>query len=149
MIIILEKEKIGNSADRFLKQAGYVYIYNRLEDKGSYARRLGRYFYPRFHLYVQERGDEFAFNLHLDQKRASYEGYKRHSGEYEGEVVEKEATRLKELAPGADFNRDQEKNFSARDPLSGFSLSLDNLKKERKTPSGRGFWKKILNFFGL
>ena len=37
------------------------------------------------------------FNLHLDQKRPGYVGFSRHNAEYDGEVVEKEALRLKSL----------------------------------------------------
>ena len=36
-----------------------------------------------------------AVNLHLDQKAPVYEGAAAHSGEYEGEVVSREAERLK------------------------------------------------------
>jgi len=52
--------------------------------------------YPRFHIYGKKIGDsEFELNLHLDQKMASYEGSSAHSGEYDGELVEKEAERIK------------------------------------------------------
>ena len=75
----------------------------------SYARSLdpGR-FYPRFHIYIEEvkpRTDsqsEFGagviFDLHLDQKRPIYEGVTAHSGEYDGEVVEREAERIRKAA---------------------------------------------------
>ena len=38
-----------------------------------------------------------TFNLHLDQKRPGYQGFSRHNAEYEGEVVEREMERLKNL----------------------------------------------------
>jgi len=37
------------------------------------------------------------FNLHLDQKQPSYAGAHAHNAEYEGEIVEREIERLKQL----------------------------------------------------
>lgn len=50
--------------------------------------------YPRFHIYFKEEGDNIIINLHLDQKRPSYGKHTAHSGEYEGEIVDKEAKRI-------------------------------------------------------
>ena len=52
--------------------------------------------YPRFHLFLEKKADDLVFNLHLDQKRPSYKGSPAHAGEYDGEVVENEAERIKE-----------------------------------------------------
>lgn len=60
-----------------------------------FIRSLGQDFYPRFHIYVREKGNELEFNLHLDQKKPRYKGVSAHSGEYEGKVVEQEAERIK------------------------------------------------------
>ena len=61
----------------------------------SYVRRLSRIqHYPRFHLYLNETPEQLTFNLHLDQKHASYEGSSAHSGEYDGETVKEEADRI-------------------------------------------------------
>jgi hypothetical protein len=46
-------------------------------------------------MYVEEDGDNYSFNLHLDQKQPSYSGSRAHSGEYDGELVESEMERLK------------------------------------------------------
>ena len=64
----------------------------------SYARSIdpGR-FYPRFHAYLELTGSETKLNLHLDMKKPSYGGNAAHSGEYEGELVENEAQRIKSL----------------------------------------------------
>ena len=35
--------------------------------------------------------------LHLDQKQASYKGHTAHSGDYDGEVVEREAEVIKSV----------------------------------------------------
>ena len=65
--------------------------------KMSYSHRLGSYHYPRFHLYVIEREQDALCDLHIDQKQASYAGSHMHSGEYDGETVEREVERLKVL----------------------------------------------------
>jgi len=61
----------------------------------SYVRRLSRSSYPRFHLYVKERENGLEFNLHLDEKRPSYEGQTAHSGQYDSELVHQEMERIK------------------------------------------------------
>jgi hypothetical protein len=76
---------------RLIKRCGYAEIRNRA-GKVSYVHRLGGYRYPRFHVYV----DDNWFNLHLDQKAPIYQGVPAHSGEYESEVVKKEAERIKQ-----------------------------------------------------
>ena len=69
-----------------------------VDEKGEYnlVRPLSRD-YPRFHIYVKKEGDTFYINLHLDQKQPSYKGSSAHSGEYEGELVEREAERIKNI----------------------------------------------------
>lgn len=64
----------------------------------SLVRRLSGADYPRFHVYVKKEGDEITVNLHLDQKKPSYEGSAAHSGEYEdSEILQKEAERIKQV----------------------------------------------------
>jgi len=53
--------------------------------------------YPRFHIYLTVENKKLIFNLHLDQKRPIYKGATAHSGEYEGDLVEKEAERIKQF----------------------------------------------------
>lgn len=94
-LIVSPSQLSGFSPEQWLRRAGYALITNR--DGGvSFVRRLSGGFYPRFHLYVEPSGDKFSFNLHLDQKKASYEGVARHSGEYDGELVIEEINRLKQ-----------------------------------------------------
>ena len=73
---------------------GYKPLGNR-NDEYSFARPLGDNYYPRFHIYVRREKDALFFNLHLDQKKPSYAGTTAHSGEYDGELVEIEAERIK------------------------------------------------------
>jgi hypothetical protein len=81
-------EEIGElNIERFLRTLGWAQIYDRRGDKYSYVKRLSRDFYPRLHLYVKQYPDNYVFDIHLDQKKASYEGHSAHSGEYEGEIV--------------------------------------------------------------
>ncbi len=97
MKIVLNKKKLPLDPDRFLRSHGYAFITDRRRDKSSYVRRLGNHHYPRLHMYVEEADDRITFNLHLDQKQASYRGSHMHNAEHEGGVVEAEVSRLKAL----------------------------------------------------
>lgn len=93
MKILLQKTKITD-ADKFIRRCGYGLKLYRGEK--SYTRHPVRgVLYPRFHLYVDDRGDNWQLNLHLDQKAPVYEGQTAHAGEYDGEVVEREGERIK------------------------------------------------------
>ena len=61
----------------------------------SFVKSLARGDYPRFHVYVTQQNDMLAMNLHVDQKKPSYEGATAHTGEYDGPLVEQEAERIK------------------------------------------------------
>ena len=92
MIITIDRPSYH--PDVVLRRAGYVPFRDPRSGEESYVRRLGTHFYPRFHLYVEEPDGQLRLNLHLDQKQPSYHGFKKHSGEYDGQVVEAEAERL-------------------------------------------------------
>jgi len=91
----------GNSA-AFMRAHGYAFDKKR-GDESSFVRRVAGRAFPRFHAYVREiaspsaRNDEkdLLINLHLDQKRPSYDAGPAHGGEYEGELVKDESKRLK------------------------------------------------------
>ncbi len=51
--------------------------------------------FPRFHLFIKQEGNNFTFNLHLDQKRPLYKGTPAHAGEYNSKVIEEEVERIK------------------------------------------------------
>lgn len=80
---------------QLLRRAGYAEFVDPRIGEVSYVRRLGANFYPRFHAYIERQENGFQVNLHLDQKQASYRGHTKHSGEYDGEVVEKEGERIR------------------------------------------------------
>jgi len=61
------------------------------------VKPLDRSGYPRFHIYLKTDGENLILNLHLDQKKPIYKGAPAHAGEYDGEIVKKEAERVKEI----------------------------------------------------
>ena len=78
-----------------MNRLGYHQFFDRNTNQVSYIRRFGRLDYPRWHVYIEERQDCLQFNLHLDEKRPSYQGFHAHSGEYEGPLVQAEWERIK------------------------------------------------------
>ncbi len=86
-----------------MRVIGYRPAFFQKEGEFSIVRQIGRNDYPRFHLYIKANSlaqgglPGYIFNLHLDQKKPSYEGVKGHSGDYDGDVVEAEAERIKNL----------------------------------------------------
>jgi len=97
MKLIIDRDQLKETPVVFLRRAGYGMIYDRHRGQESFVRRLGGLFYPRFHVYIAEEGERVILNLHLDQKQSSYAGSHMHSGEYDGELVEQELTRIKSL----------------------------------------------------
>lgn len=81
-----------------MRKAGYTAtpFSFAIENEPNFIKPLsGRY--PRFHVFIKTDKD-CEFNLHLDQKAPSYKGSSAHSAEYEGEIIEKEAERIKSIA---------------------------------------------------
>ena len=80
---------------------------------------MGNGHYPRFHIYVNEEENATTFNIHLDQKQASYEGTSAHSGECDGEIVEQEVQRLKGfLRSSGLIKKKPNSNAPSNDPRS-------------------------------
>lgn len=79
-----------------MRQCGYAPSGETASGELIFSRAVGpsRSGYPRFHLYIRPREAEADFNLHLDQKAPIYKT-RAHGGEYEGELVEREAERIK------------------------------------------------------
>ncbi|MEK7482538.1 MAG: hypothetical protein AAB620_01975 [Patescibacteria group bacterium] len=97
---------INNSNERvenILRPAGYRFIgFVDGGEKYAFTRSLRGGAYPRFHIYLKYNAEtkEISVDLHLDQRKTVYEGATAHHGDYSGEVVEGEATRIKELTGG-------------------------------------------------
>ncbi len=81
----------------FMKKLGYQPIGVSPEGQLNCIRPLAGD-YPRYHAYVKESPQGFVFNLHLDQKKAVYEGVHAHNGEYDGELITEERARILDLA---------------------------------------------------
>lgn len=77
-----------------LRKAGYSPTVDPVTHEESFMLRTSGELYPRFHLYVHERGSEVTFSLHFDQKKASYGTDHAHNGEYEGPMITKEMRRI-------------------------------------------------------
>jgi len=88
----ISRENIYN----LMRKIGYHYQ-GRGKEKGELIFARPPRGYPRFHFYLNIEGKNLIFNLHLDQKKPIYEGAPAHAGEYEGELVEKEAERIKQI----------------------------------------------------
>ncbi len=98
MKIILNKKYLSQNPEQFLRQsAGYAHIHSHHTGHDSYVRRMSRDHYPRFHVYIKLDGERVIFDLHLDQKKTSYQGSHAHNAEYEGDTVEREVARIKGL----------------------------------------------------
>ena len=71
--------------------------------EASCMRRVSGYDYPRYHAYIHtEKTNDYKLktknliiNLHIDQKKPSYGTTAAHSGEYDGELVEREMKRIR------------------------------------------------------
>ena len=79
-----------------VRELGYVLKSNQ-EGEFNCVKTITSMSYPRFHLFIEEKDNDFLFKLHLDQKKPSYSGNSAHSGEYEGGIIEKEAQRIKQI----------------------------------------------------
>jgi len=94
MKIVIENPKI--SIANFFRRAGYSFQ-KREGEEMAFVRRLTDQEFPRLHLFCRIKDDNFLLNIHIDHKRASYEGHNMHSGEYEedSDLLRGEAERLK------------------------------------------------------
>lgn len=125
MKFVINKDQLDTQPEQFLRQAGYTYIQSHKTGRESYVRRLAQGQFPRLHVYLDHMGHNVVFNVHLDQKKPSYEGSRSHAGEHDSEVVEQEVKRLKSLV-------------SVRE-------RVDSIKaKEEKKPK-KSIWKKMFN----
>ena len=142
MKLIIGKNQINMAPEQWLRKAGYAYIRDRRSGQDSFVHRLGSNFYPRFHMYFNESGGQIIFNLHLDQKQASYAGASKHNAEYEGELVGAEIARLKNLLGGG-----QNVNVGTSasiDPLD--RMGVGEYDKKAKPEAKKPWWRRIFGF---
>lgn len=60
----------------------------------SFVRRLKSNNFPRFHVYIDDKKENYEFSLHLDQKGVCYERQTAHSGDYDSKVLDAEKERI-------------------------------------------------------
>lgn len=143
MKLIINKNQISLNPEQFLRSAGYAYFQNRHNGDDSFVRRLGANFYPRLHVYYKYEGDNIIFNIHLDQKQASYAGSHMHSGEYDGEVVEAEIERLRQLAG---LHRQPAQTPSPKiEVKTGVAIKAGNLDDVPDQRIKKSWWSKLFN----
>ncbi len=74
----------------FFRRLGY-HFEREAGGERSFAKRLSRGDYPKFHIYTKEENGQCVLTLHIDHKKPSYGGGSHaHSGEYDGALVEQE-----------------------------------------------------------
>lgn len=94
------KNHKGYNINTLVRAITYRYLGEDEQKKEmNLVRPLERGGYPRFHLFliIDSENNEFIFKLHLDQKKPVYRSSPAHSADYEGEVVEQEAKRIKNI----------------------------------------------------
>lgn len=127
MQFTISKTENKLSLDRTMRAAGYSpNRFNREEQ--NYIRPLAGARYPRFHIYAKENQEKYFFNIHLDQKQTSYEdsGSHAHSGDYDGDVIEREIERIV-----AAIHKAQEVRISPETPAAMSKI----------TPKATPWWK--------
>lgn len=76
-----------------LRKAGYHPDKLQRRSLSSFSRSIFNTRYPRFHLYYNTESGEI--NIHLDHKAPRYGEASDHGAEYDGELIIREAERLK------------------------------------------------------
>lgn len=108
----------------FLQRCGYAAFLDPNTQQQSFTRRLGGDFYPRFHIYINEKDSLNFLSLHLDQKKPSYAGAHAHSGEYNGPLVDQEASRIRGLIKNQLDNQNQKPTPVPQPNKNGFFSRL-------------------------
>lgn len=145
MKIPFNKIKLDLPPERLLLTSGYAHIYDRQSGEDSYVRRLGGGYYPRFHVYINDD----CFNMHLDQKQASYENSARHSAEYDSDLVMEEAGRIRQVI--VEHTQSSAMMEKLAEPsqnypkIVSFERDLEELSKGAKI----GGWERFKKLLGL
>lgn len=91
--------KINNlnyNLTELVRRLGYRPIGYTPQNELNCVRPLGGD-YPRFHIYLKEDPRTITFNIHLDQKKPSYEGTAAHAGDYDSDAVKQEVQWIKKV----------------------------------------------------
>lgn len=95
MEIIIKNPKIKPL--NLAREIGYTITGYSQGSEINFIKRISKNPYPRFHIYIKEDDQDYILNLHLDQKKPSYNGSSAHNAEYEGPIIEKEIERIKSI----------------------------------------------------
>ena len=98
--LVKAKKILNNRSNLDSKSSVPISLRDKLhsaQGETSYIRRMTNGEFPRFHAYIEVKGNGFQVNLHLDQKAPTYGENTAHSGEYDGETVGLEGKRIKEI----------------------------------------------------
>jgi hypothetical protein len=93
MKIIIKRPSNKNTRG-LMKDLGYYFHKKDIDTEELMFSRPARG-YPRFHIYLKEKEDDLFINLHLDQKKPIYQNSTAHQADYQGEIIESEAERIK------------------------------------------------------
>jgi len=85
------------SVHDIMELTGYKTIHFQGDGEFSIVRPIRRGGYPRFHLYGVQQNSTIILNLHLEQRRPSYENVDSHTGETEGSEIKEEMARIEKL----------------------------------------------------
>ncbi len=95
---MINKIELTNNLTQAMRNCQYRYQHTTDSGEHSFTRVMyNDQPFPRFHLYVVENDQQFIFNLHLDQKKAVYEGQTAHSADYDEPTVKEEFQRIVSL----------------------------------------------------
>lgn len=86
----------GYNTTELARRLGYRPLRHTEKGELNCVRPLGGD-YPRFHIYLKEDPKVITLNIHLDQKKPSYEGTHAHGGDYDSETVREEVDRIMNL----------------------------------------------------
>jgi hypothetical protein len=155
MKLTVKKEQLPETPESFLHHAGWGLIHDRKRGVSSFVKRLGSGFYPRLHLYVDERDDLIIFYMHLDQKETSYAGSHMHNAEYDNELVAAEFENIKGLLGIRSGSNQNNNNQVRNNPIKteveikishpqynsgNFAADLADLKAAKP----KSFWQRLL-----
>jgi len=81
-----------------MRRLGYTFQKQASPMEIAFIRPLGSSGFPRFHIYMSKKGDDFLLNIHLDQHKETYGKGTAHHGEYDNDgALEKEVQRIKSI----------------------------------------------------
>ena len=97
MKLLIKKEDLVFTPEKHLQMAGYATVRRDRNNEKNFVRRLGKGYYPRFHVYLKDKSESIELSLHLDQKKPSYSGVRAHNADHDGETLEEEYARVKSI----------------------------------------------------